>query len=321
MQARNTDWQCFFTTRHHCYQSSPQSMSRSAVISDCAADKFSHNTAKFARVATSGFEVFPSRYTHLTFLWPTFCNGFPPSNFALQIGRFLPATVNGRQRRKDSNQWCGLEDVMSKVSKPHMMFFQPCTVHFWLRAEVIPEVLMKPHKRCRWLLDDVEDTSQNQQVKQHCYDANHPVCLTNILAICVAIDVGFGPVGVATSDPYPGGARNSKPHAPTAHDCQQVLDKEEKAHTSENVVALATNVQIKVERWKSEADTLCKDDAQATKHFTTVVQTWCHQGHIQGTGNVPSSFFHHLRSEQMFHNFFLVANLGWKIGWWQPQQR
>ena len=122
----------FFTTRPHCYQSSPQSMSRSAVISDRAADKLSHNTAKFARVATNGFEVFPTRHTHLTFLWPTFWNGFSPSNFASQTDRFLLATVNGRQRRKDSNQRCGFEDVMTKVSKPHMMFFS--TLHCALLA-------------------------------------------------------------------------------------------------------------------------------------------------------------------------------------------
>ena len=218
VQACNKDWQCFLTTRRHCYQSPPQSMTMSAVISDRAADKLSHSTAKFARVATSGFEVFRPTYTQFTFLWPTLRNGFPPGNLASKE-RFPLVTVNGCQRWKDSNQRCGFEDVMTKVSKPYMMFFQHCILHLWLGAEVIPELLMKPHKRCRWLLDDVEDASQNQQVKQHCFDVNHPVWLTNILAMCVAIDVGFGPLGVATSDLYSGGPRNSKLHALIAYDC------------------------------------------------------------------------------------------------------
>ena len=39
--------------------------------------------------------------------------------------------------------------------------------------------------------NDVEDTSQNQRVKQHWYDDNHPVSLTNMFTKCVAIFVGF----------------------------------------------------------------------------------------------------------------------------------
>ena len=38
--------------------------------------------------------------------------------------------------------------------------------------------------------NDVEDTSQNQHAKQHCYDVNHPSSSTNMFTKCVAIYVG-----------------------------------------------------------------------------------------------------------------------------------
>ena len=109
-------------------------MSRSAVISNRAADKLSRSTAKFARIATSGFEVFHPRYTQLTLLWPTLRNGVFPGNLASKE-RFPLATVNGFQKRKNANQRCGFEDVMTEVSKPHMMFLNIVLCTFGLERE------------------------------------------------------------------------------------------------------------------------------------------------------------------------------------------
>ena len=111
----------------------------------------------------------------------------------------------------------------------------------------MPELLVVPHKRCGWLLNEVEDASQNQQVKQPCNDANQTIGLANITAKSVALYVCFRSVGMPTSDPYPCGAWNAKPHTTTTHDCQQVLDEVDEPYAGKNVVELAANVQIVVE--------------------------------------------------------------------------
>ena len=134
------------------------SRSRSSVIKHRATDKLSKAKAKFAWVASGGFEVFCARDTQLTCLWPTLRSSFSPGNLASKE-RFPLVIVNGCQRRKHANQCCGFEEVMTKVSKPNMMLFQHCGMHLWFGAEVLPELLMKPHKRCRWLFNDVEDAS------------------------------------------------------------------------------------------------------------------------------------------------------------------
>ena len=116
--------------------------------------------------------------------------------------RFPLLIVNGSQSWENADQCCGFEEVVTKVTKPHMVFLQNCVVHHWFGAKVMPELLVVPYKRCGWLLNDVEDASQNQQVKQPCNDANQTIGLANITAKSVALYVCFRSVGMPTSDPY-----------------------------------------------------------------------------------------------------------------------